>query len=156
MKNQKKSESRKEGHGKDTLVHGGMVEKDMGERIGGSHLLTKVGCQSRNSIAIDHLSLKNGSVGEGGQKNKSKAANNMEQEGGPYRTGRQKEWDRCAGRRTKKNRRPDLPKWAGGGRFPRVPWTSTCIGRAKEEKYWELRHIRHMEMEQDKELYSNI
>ena len=42
----------------------------MGERIGGSHLLTKVGSQSRNSIAIDHLSLKKGSVGEGGQKNK--------------------------------------------------------------------------------------
>ena len=42
----------------------------MGERIGGSHLLTKVGSQSRNSIAIDHLSLKKGSVGEGGQEKK--------------------------------------------------------------------------------------
>ena len=127
----------------------------MGERIGGSHLLTKVGSQSRNSIAIDHLSLKKGSVGEGGQETKSKAANKMEQEGRPCGTGRQTEWDRCAGRRTKKNRRPDLPKRAGGGRFPRVPWT-TCIGRATEEKYWELSHTRHMEMGQDKELYSKI
>ena len=68
-----------------------MVENDMGERIGGSHLLTKVGSQSRNSIAIDHLSLKKGSVGEGGQEKKSKAANKMEQEGGTM-------WDRQTNR----------------------------------------------------------
>ena len=56
---------------------------------------------------------------------------------------------------TKKNRRPDLPKRAGGGRFPRVPWT-TCIGRAKDFFFWELSHTRHMEMGQDKELYSKM
>ncbi len=64
-------------------------------------------------------------------------------------TGVQGDEPRRTGARTFQNIRP------GGGRFPRVSWT-TCIGRAKEEKYWELRHTRHMEMGQDKELYSNI
>ena len=70
-----------------------------------------------------------------------RATNQEEQAPGPSETGF--------------GRHPDLPKRAVGDRFPRVPWT-TCIGRATEEKYWELSHTRHMEMGQDKELYSKM
>ncbi len=46
-------------------------------------------------------------MGEGGQGKQSEGSKRMGQKGGPCKTGRRTEWDRCAGQHTKKNRRPD-------------------------------------------------
>ena len=60
-----------------------MVEKDMGEMIGGSDLSPQVGWWHRNRDAIHQLTLKVVLVGKEGQGKKSKGSKGMGQsEGG--------------------------------------------------------------------------
>ena len=65
-----------------------MGEKDMGERIGGSHLRPLVDWWHRNRDAIHQLTLKMGWVGEGGQGKKSEGSKWMGQKGGSCETSR--------------------------------------------------------------------
>jgi hypothetical protein len=68
--NHKKCHTKNEARGKEPLLRGEMVVKDMGEKIEGYDLLPKVGSQLRNSIAIDQIPLKKVTVGEGETENK--------------------------------------------------------------------------------------
>ncbi len=76
----------------------------------------------------------------------------MGQSGAGGRTERRIEWYRCAGGQTKKYRFPDRPKrvetWNPAG----VSGTA-CIGRAKPEKFLEVRQARYTQQGQDRELY---
>ncbi len=76
----------------------------------------------------------------------------MEQSGAGGRTERRIEWYRCAGGQTKKNRIPDRPKRVEAWNPAGVSGTA-CFGRAKQEKFWEVRQATHTQQGQDRELY---
>ncbi len=107
----------------------------MGERIGGSDLSPQVEFTHRNKNAIDQLTLNTLLVGEEGQGKKSEGAKCTGQKGGPCETSRRREWEKCAGQHTKKNRCPDRANRPGEGLFCTVS-SLACIERAKEEKYF--------------------
>ncbi len=75
----------------------------------------------------------------------------MGQSGGAGRTERRTESCRCAGGQTKKYRRSDRPKRAESLESAGVCGTA-CIGRAKQEKVWEVRQARHTQQGQDRKL----
>ncbi len=79
----------------------------------------------------------------------------MGQSGAVGRTERRTDSCRCAGGQTKKYRRPDRLK-----RVETLDSAGICatvfIGRAKEEKFWELRHGMHTQAGQGKETCPNL
>ena len=75
----------------------------------------------------------------------------MGQSGAGGRTERRIESCRCAGWQTKKYRRPDRPKRVETLKSAGVCGTA-CIGRAKQEKFWEVRQATHTQDGQDREL----
>jgi hypothetical protein len=91
-------------------------------------------------------------VGGDSRKNKSETLKNMGQSGGAGRTERRTEWCRGAGGQTKKCRHPDRPKrsetWDSAGVCGTV-----SLGRAKQEKFLEVRHGSHTQQGQGRELY---
>jgi hypothetical protein len=62
---------------------------------------------------------------------------------------------RCAGWQTKKYRRPDRPKRVETLKSAGVCGTA-CIGRAKQERFWEVRQATHTQDRQDRELCPNL
>ena len=79
----------------------------------------------------------------------------MEQSGAGGRTERRIESCRCAGWQTKKYRRPDRPKRVETLKSAGVCGTA-CIGRGKQEKFWEVRQATHTQDGQDRELCPNL
>ena len=75
----------------------------------------------------------------------------MGQSGAGGRTERRTESCRCAGWQTKKYRRPDRPKRVETFKSAGVCGTA-CIGRAKQEKFWEVRQATQTQDGQDREL----
>jgi hypothetical protein len=75
----------------------------------------------------------------------------MGQSGAVGRTERRTDTCRCAGGPTKKYRRPDRPKRVetldSAGMYG-----TACLGRAKQEKFLEVRHGSHTQQGQDREL----
>ena len=98
---------------------------------------------------------KRGGKGGGQQEKKSERLDGMGQSGVVGRTERRTDSCRHAGGQTKKYRRPDRPK-----RVETLDSAGVCatafIGRAKEEKFWELRHATHTQAGQDKETCPNL
>ena len=114
------------------------------------------GGQSTQKLdGVDLLTLKKVSVRGGGQKKESERANNTGQVRVPCQTGRQRESCRCAGWQTKKYRRPDRPKRVETLKSAGVCGTA-CIGREKQEKFWEVRQATHTQDGQDRELCPNL
>jgi hypothetical protein len=81
---------------------------------------------------------KKGTNWGGQQKKKSETLENMGQSGAGGRTERRTESCRRVGWQTKKYRRPDRPKRVETLKSAGVCGTA-CIGRAKQEKFWEVR-----------------
>ena len=79
----------------------------------------------------------------------------MGQSGAVGRTEKRTDSCRCAGGLTKKYRRPDRPKRVVTLDSAGVSATA-FIGRAKEEKFWELKHGTHTQAGQDKETCPNL
>jgi hypothetical protein len=75
----------------------------------------------------------------------------MGQSGAGGRTERRTESCRCAGWQTKKYRRPDRPKRVETLKSAGVCGTA-CFGRAKQEKFWEVRQATQTQDGQDREL----
>ena len=101
------------------------------------------------------MTLKEGEKGGGQQKTKSERLESMEQSGAGGRTERRIEPCRCAGWQTKKYRRPDRPKRVETLKSAGVCGTA-CIGREKQEKFWEVRQATHTQDGQDRELCPNL
>ncbi len=95
---------------------------------------------------------KRGTKGGGQEKKKSERVASMGQSGAGGRTERRIEWCRCGGSQTKKNRFPDRPKRVEKFNSAGVCGTA-CMGRVKQEKFWEVRQARHTQQGQDRELY---
>ena len=98
---------------------------------------------------------KRGTNGGGTAEKKSESLENMGQSGAGRRTERRTESCRCAGWQTKKYRRPDRPKRVETFKSAGVCGTA-CIGRAKQEKFWEMRQATHTQDGQDRELCPNL
>jgi hypothetical protein len=119
--------------------------------IGGSDL--KRGARTQKQVLNSPKDPKRGTKWRGQQKKESETLDNMGQSGGAGRTERRTEWCRCAGDQTKKYKRPDRPKrvetWDSAGACG-----TACLGRAKQEKFLEVRHSSHTQQGRDRELYS--
>jgi hypothetical protein len=102
------------------------------------------------------MTLKEGKKGgEGTAEKKSERLESMGQSGAGGRTERQTESCRCAEWQTKKYRRPDRPKRIETLKSAGVCGTA-CIGRAKQEVFWEVRQATHTQDGQDRELCPNL